>query len=291
MELVQEIELSAGRLRYRDHGEGPPVVFVHGLFADSRLWRKLEAPMVEAGLRFIAPDLPLGAHVVALNDDADLSPQGVANLLAAFIDGLDLHDVTLVATDTGGAIVQLLLAGGFDRVARVVLTPCDSFENFLPPSIRGLQVAARIPGAIALGSQALRASLVRGVIYRTLAKRGVPDEIAKDWTRPLLKDRAVRRNLAKFLSHIDHRDTVAAAERLRGFTKPVLLMWPRRAPYFPFAYAERWQRLLPETRLVEVTDSYTFVCEDQPEILAGELISFIAANTVAPADGKKGGRR
>jgi pimeloyl-ACP methyl ester carboxylesterase len=283
MASVREIELSGGQVRYRDTGDGPPVVFVHGVFVNASVWRKLEAPVVSAGLRFVAPDLPLGSHGIAMRADADMTPRGVAALLVEFLDSLDLRDVTIVATDTGGAIVQLLLAGGCDRIARVVLTPCDSFDNFLPRSIRSLQYGARVPGLLAIGSQPLRMRLVRRLIYGTLAKHGVPDEIAADWVRPLLGDRGVRRDLARFLSAIDYHDTLAAAEQLRGFDKAVLLVWPRRAPFFPFAYAERWAQLLPDARLVEVTDSYTFVCEDQPDTLARELTSFIAA-TGGPAD-------
>jgi pimeloyl-ACP methyl ester carboxylesterase len=292
MATVREVELSGGQVRYRDSGDGPPVVFVHGVFVNASVWRKLEPPVVSAGLRFVAPDLPLGSHGTAMRADADMTPRGVAGLLVEFLDALDLREVTVVATDTGGAIVQLLLAGGCDRIARVVLTPCDSFDNFFPPSIRILQYAARVPGLLAVGSQPLRVRLVRRLVYRTLAKHAVPDEIAADWVRPLLGDRGVRRDLARFLSAIDYHDTLAAADQLRGFDKPVLLVWPRRAPYFPFAHAERWAQLLPDARLVEVTDSYTFVCEDQPEFLARELISFIAATGVpANSNTAKGPRR
>lgn len=277
MAALKDIELSGGHVRYRDIGGGPPVVFVHGVFVDSTVWRKLEKPSISAGLRFIAPDLPLGSHIAPLRPDADVSPTGVATMIAEFLDTLDLREVTLVATDTGGAIVQLLLARGCDRVARVVLTPCDSFDNFLPPSIRMLQYAARVPGLIAAGAQLLRTRTVRATVYRTLAKHGVPDDITAGWIRPLLTNRGVRRDIARFLRTIDHHDTVTAAEQLRDFDKPVLLMWPRRAPYFPFAHAERWAQILPDARLVEVTDSYTFVSEDQPDLLARELITFIAA--------------
>jgi pimeloyl-ACP methyl ester carboxylesterase len=183
----------------------------------------------------------------------------------------------LVANDTGGAITQLLLVGGCDRVARVVLTPCDSFDNFLPPSIRILQYAARVPGMVVAGVQPLRARPLRRLVYRTLARHGVPDDITAAWIQPLLTDRGVRRDTARFLARIGHRETLAAAEQLRNFDKPVLLMWPRGAPNFPFTHAERWTRILPRARLVEVTDSYTFVSEDQPDVLASEIVSFIAA--------------
>ena len=61
---------------------------------------------------------------------------GIAALLTEFLDRLDLRDVTLVGVDTGGALVQLLMADGAPRVSRVVLASCDAFDNF-PPGLTG----------------------------------------------------------------------------------------------------------------------------------------------------------
>jgi pimeloyl-ACP methyl ester carboxylesterase len=70
-----------------------------------------------------------------MHDDADLSLRGVARLVAEFLDRLDLHDVRLVGTDTGGALVLVIGEGGA-RVGRVVLASCDAFDNF-PPGLTG----------------------------------------------------------------------------------------------------------------------------------------------------------
>jgi pimeloyl-ACP methyl ester carboxylesterase len=273
---LEEVELSAGRIQYRHDGDGPAVVFVHGVFVDSAVWRKLESPLSSAGFHTVAPTWPLGSHLLPMHANATVSPRAVAALVGEFLDVLDLRDVTLVASDTGGAIVQLLLASGcHDRIARVVLTPCDSFDNFLPPSIRILQYIARVPGLLTVGVQPLRSRFVRRLVYRTLAKHAVPDDIATAWIRPMLTSGEVRRDTARFLAAIDHRDTVAAASVLRSFDKPVLLVWPRGAPYFPFEHAQRWIQILPDARLVDAGDSFTFVSEDQPELLASEIVSFI----------------
>ena len=134
---MREIELSAGTIEYQDTGEGPAVVLLHGLMMDASLW---DGPIADlsADHRCLAPTLPLGAHRHAMRAGADLSLPGVARLVAEFLDRLDLRDVTLVGNDTGGALVQLLMAGGplaadgAARVGRVVLASCDAFDNFPP---------------------------------------------------------------------------------------------------------------------------------------------------------------
>lgn len=267
------IELSIGTIRYRDEGTGPPLVFVHGVFVDGGLWQPVTDRLRDR-FRCLTPDWPLGAHTAPTRPGADLHPRAVAKAIGEFLAALDLREVTLVGNDTGGALVQLLLADGCDRVSRVVLTPCDSFDNFLPPSIRVLQVAPRVPGLLALGGVLLRARWVQRLVYRTLAKGPAPDQALAGWMRPFSTDPAVRADAGRFLRGIDNADTLAAAERLAGLRAPVLLLWPRNAPFFPFRHAERWATILPDAKLVEVPDSRTFVCRDQPAFTADEIAAF-----------------
>lgn len=90
--------------------------------------------------RCITSDLPLGSHEIAMKADADLTIPGVARMVAEFVSALGLAHPTLVANDTGGAITQLVMTEHPDSVARVVLTSCDCFANFLPPLFRPLKV-------------------------------------------------------------------------------------------------------------------------------------------------------
>ncbi len=105
---THEVQLATGRIRYRERGDGPPVVFVHGLLVNADLWREVVPAVAAAGFRCLAPDWPLASHELAV-PDADLSPAGVAALVAEFFERLNLSDVTVVANDTGGAITQILM--------------------------------------------------------------------------------------------------------------------------------------------------------------------------------------
>ena len=84
-----EIDLPAGRIRYRDEGQGKPVVFVHGYLVDSRLWDGVVDNLGDR-CRCLAPDWPIGAQQMAMKPDADLSPYGIAATIAAFLEALDL---------------------------------------------------------------------------------------------------------------------------------------------------------------------------------------------------------
>ncbi|MDT4948972.1 MAG: hypothetical protein QOJ37_1567 [Pseudonocardiales bacterium] len=133
---MNEIELSAATIEYEDTGgAGPTVVLLHGLLMDGSLWAE---PISELAVdhRCVAPTLPMGGHRQAMPADADLSLPGIARLVIEFLERLDLHDVTLVGVDTGGALVQLIMSDGNARVGRVVLASCEAFDN-LPPGATG----------------------------------------------------------------------------------------------------------------------------------------------------------
>src|SRR6202451_3846054 len=162
MEPNASVDLRQGTVRYRDTGgDGEAIVFVHGLLVNGSLWRKVTPALQSAGYRCIAPDWPLGSHLPAMRPDADTTPRGVARLVADFLTALALSGATIVANDTGGAIAQLLVTEHPERVGRLVLTPCDCFENFLPPAFRPLQWIARVPGALTLVMQPMRVASVR----------------------------------------------------------------------------------------------------------------------------------
>jgi pimeloyl-ACP methyl ester carboxylesterase len=287
MENKLEIQLSAGTIEYQDTGgSGPVILFVHGLLASGGLWSAV-VPRLSPSTRCVVPELPLGGHTKPMPRDADLSPRAVAHLLAELIQKLDLNDVTVVGNDTGGAICQLLVTEHPDRIARLVLTPSDCFEYFFPPRFRPLQWLSRVPGGLSFALQPLRvpAILKSPLGFGDTVKSDIPSEAAKAMLEPYFTNRGVRRDAEKFVRKVSNKDTLAAAERLRDFDRPVLLAWAREDKFFPVRLAERLLERLPNGRLELIDDSYTFVPIDQPEKLAGLVREFVldgAREEVAP---------
>ncbi len=263
-------------------GDGPPVVFVHGVLANADLWQHVLPRAAAAGLRCIAVDWPLGSHELPA-PDADLTPPGVANLIAELLDALDLHDVTVVGNDSGGALTQILITTHPERVGRVLLTPSDSFERFFPPLFAALPIVARVPGLAWLLTQSLRARWAQRlpIAYGWLTKHPMADDVVDSFLVPSRKHRAIRNDLRRFLMGVNKRHTLAAAERLSTFERPVLLAWAREDRVFPISLAERLAERLPNARIVPVDDSLTFLPLDQPEVLADLLVEFVGRDAAA----------
>ena len=282
---LKEIGLPQGTIRYRDTGSGEPIVFVHGLLVDGRLWRDV-TPLLEDEFRCIVPDLPLGSHTSPVAEGTDLSPPGLARIVADLLDALELDRVTLVGNDTGGAICQLVATRHPERLARLVLTPCDAYEDFLPPAFRPLQWAAHVPGLPAALFQPFRLGAVRGspLGFGWLIKRRPLDsDLLESWLRPSLEDAAVRRDAVEILRRIDNRFTLEAAERLREFDRPALIAWATEDRFFKLRNGERLADAIPDARLERIEDARTFVPLDQPKRLAELIAAFIRETPAAPA--------
>jgi pimeloyl-ACP methyl ester carboxylesterase len=281
---MPQIDLSAGVIEYQDSGTpGSTIVLLHGFMMDASLW-DLVIPELSEHYRCLAPTLPLGAHRQAMRSEADLSLQGVAALVSEFMDRLDLHDITLVGNDTGGAIVQLLMGDGAPRVARVVLASCEAFDNF-PPGLTGktLFLAGKLPPRLfGVFMQQLRLRPVRRlpIAFGWLTKRG--DATTARWIRPTLRQHAIRRDTVRALRAAAAEPDLMnnAAKLLPNFDRPVLLAWATHDRVMPIDHAHRLADLLPKARLVEVEDSYTLVALDQPARFA-ELVSGFVTHSVS----------
>jgi pimeloyl-ACP methyl ester carboxylesterase len=271
----QGVELPQGTVEYRTTGTGPTVVLLHGLLVDGSLWREV-VPRLAPDFRVVVPELPLGCHRSPLRRDADVAPPGVARLVADFLAALELDDVTLVGNDTGGAIAQLVAAHHPERIGRLVLTPCDTYENFLPAMFRPLQWIAYVPPLMTAGLQGMRLRALRLApsAFGWLMKRP-DDSLVKSWVAATLASRGARRDAMKLLRGISKRQTLEAAERLRSFERPVLLAWAPEDKFFKFSYAERLASDIPNARLERIEDARSFVPVDQP-VRTAELIAAFA---------------
>jgi pimeloyl-ACP methyl ester carboxylesterase len=274
---MPEVELSAGVIEYGDTGgDLPPTVFIPGLAMDGRLWDGVIAEL-RSRYRCLTPTMPFGAHRRAMKVDADLSLRGMGRIVAEFLERLDLRDVVLCFNDWGGA--QTMIAdGGDERVGKLVLVSCETEGNY-PPGLAGQAawVSAKLPGGFSVMRQTLLRPRLRQLpfVFGQMSKRGVPDELLRDWLEPL-KRPEIRRDLRKYAGDVRRgkRDIRAATPALRSFDRPVLVVWDREGKMMPNAEGRRLAEPFPNSRYVELPDCYTLIPIDQPVALAREIRNF-----------------
>jgi pimeloyl-ACP methyl ester carboxylesterase len=279
---MNTIELPHGRLSYRATGPedstAPPVVFVHAFLVDGSVWSPVAALLATQGIRSFAPDWPLGAHRTPMHRDADQSPRGVASQVIAFLDALDLHDVTLVGSDTGGALAQYALDTDRSRIGRVVFLNCDAFDTFPPfpfsmffSLLRG-NVRMRM-NLLPMRSRAFRHSpLGLGLLANELDA-----DQTRSWIEPSLTDREIREDAVRFLKTMDRHELLEVSTRMQHIDVPVRVVWGMADRAFKPALGRRLAGVFPSGEFIEVAGARTFVQLDEPAVVADSIATLAGA--------------
>lgn len=272
------IELSNGTVHYRvagpEESAAPPVVFVHAFLTDGALWTRVADRLAERGIRSYAPDWPLGAHPVAMNPAADLSPRGIARQILEFLAALDLDAVTLVGNDTGGALCQFAVDEDPRRIGRLVLTNCDGLDVFPPAAFKPLFALLRSErrARFLAGQMRIRPLRQSWLGFGMLA-HDLPAELTRTWIEPALRDDGVVRDLTRFLKAVDPDDLADVSTRLDRFPGPVTLVWGTGDRAFTTKLGRRLRERFRAAAFVPVPKARTFVSLDAPRQLADEIVA------------------
>lgn len=273
-----EVPTSCGTVRVFSAGQGEPIVFQHGVLVNANLWRDV-IPRLSTRFRCITIDLPLGSHELPAH--GELSPPALAKVITEVIEAVAKEPVTLVGNDTGGALTQIVAVNRPDLVKRLVLTSCDSYDRFPPALFKPLfSLGANVPGAISLLLGPMRWRPLRRlpIAYGWLASGKIDPRAEDSYILPAASSAEVRANLRTALKGISTEHTMAAAEKFRDFTAPVLIAWSRNDRFFLPSDAGRLEAGFPNAKIRWIENSRTFSAEDQPAELATAISEFATAS-------------
>jgi pimeloyl-ACP methyl ester carboxylesterase len=261
-----------GNIAYEERGEGPPALFVHGVFLNGHLWRHVVERVADLR-RCIAVDLMAHGGTVTAPDQ-DLTFTAQAEMLEAFCDALKLAQVDLVANDSGAGISQIFAARHPERIRSLTLTNSDTHDNWPPPAFQQT-VALATQNQLALVG---RKMLVDVEFARTIFSRAyehpgnISAETFRTYLEPVFASDDAARNLERFIASQDCRHTVAVEPLLRRLGAPTLVVWGTDDVFFPVKWAYWLRDTIPGCeKVIEVDGARLFFPEERPEALARPL--------------------
>ena len=283
---MNRITLHGYDLSYVDVGQGPAVVFVHGLMSSHRTWGTQPERLARRH-RVVAPDLY--GHGESDKPVGDYSLGAHAATLRDLFDALDIRSATLVGHSLGGGIAMQFAYLFPDRVDGIVLVSSGGLGPELHPLLR----AATLPGSEFV-LPVLASGWVHNVgdtalkIWSMTGLPGISPSSSEAWqSLTSLADGDTRRAfLATSRSVIDmHGQTVSARNRLGGIAGlPTLLLWGGSDKMIPSSHVEAAREELPASR-VEIFDrAGHFPHLDEPDRFAQVLEEFMLTGVQAPAD-------
>jgi 2-hydroxy-6-oxo-octa-2,4-dienoate hydrolase len=136
--MERSLRVGGLNVRYLEHGEGAPVILLHGasLGSSADVWARNLAPLAAHRLRVIAPDLP---GFGGTDNPPDHSVGFRRRFVPAFMDALDIPRASLIGHSQSGRVAVDLAIGEPQRVAKVVVLGTGSL---LPPLPGGSELPA-----------------------------------------------------------------------------------------------------------------------------------------------------
>jgi haloalkane dehalogenase len=272
---LDEVKVDGRTLAFREAGEGPAVLLLHGWPTSSFLWRNV-MPAIARERRVLALDLP-GFGASDKPTDVTYGYDFFTGAVGGFVDALELDDVALGLHDLGGPIGMRFALDNPDRVRAVALTNTLLYPEDMTEMLTQFVEALQTPGLRErfTGAQGLEAALRLG----TTAESSASDETIAGIVGPFASDED-RLALAKAGSDIEDAGTVALARDLPGLRVPIRMVYGDQDRILESigATVERLQRDLPQAEVTALDGLGHFLQEDDPERV-GELLAEFFART------------
>src|SRR3954464_5302621 len=248
------------RMHYVDEGDGAPVVCFHGEPTWAYLYRKVARPMIDAGHRFVAVDMPGFGRSDKPTDRGWYSYDRHVEYVARVLDGLDLSDATVVVQDWGGPVGLRWAVEHADRVARLVVLNTGLFTGRVSKGFMAWRdFAERTP------------DLPIGRIIQGGTTTDLPPEVVAAYDAPFptpqSKAGAQRFPLLVPLTPDDPGavEMLAVRDALADWDKPARVAFSDTDPVFPYpAAGEQFTALLPTAgEQIRIEGAAHFLQEDR----------------------------
>ena len=267
--VQRTVQTPSGSIAYAEAGAGPVALFVHGVTINKHYWRHQLAGLSDVR-RVIAVDL-LAHGDTEIAPDQDVSVTANAEMLRHFLDALEIGQVDLVGTDSGGGVAQIFAAKNPARIRSLVLTNCGTHTNWPPEAF--LPVVEL--GKTGQMGSALRAMVADKSVWRSPAALGpayndpncATDADIDTYLRPFLRSEQRTRDLERFLAAFDNKHSLQVEPELRQLKAPALIVWGTDDVYFPTKWAYFLAGLLPNAKdPIELEGARIFFPEERPEV-------------------------
>ena len=257
---------------------GPPLLMVHGIPTNSRLWRHVQRHLSDRYRTYAMDMIGYGQSDMPL-DDFEHTLSNQAEAIRATIEALDLEgEVVLVGHDHGGGACQIMASRYLGHISRLALFDPVVFDYWPVLEVEGFndqvgadedtlalamkQAAATFPGLLRTGSYE----------KNTFTDKSVKENYLGFWARgPGLTG---MKSLVKICSEPTNEETLSVDHS--KITCPTLICWASHDAWMPVeAGRQLKQAIAGPTRFQVIERAGHYVQEDRPDVVAECLDDFV----------------
>ncbi len=271
----RRLQTPFGDIAFTDRGEGPAALFLHGFPLNGFQWRGI-IDRVEDVRRCIAPD-SLGLGFTRVAEGQGVAPTDQVDMLLDLMDRLDIRTFDLIASDSGGAVAQLLMLRSPERVRTVLLANCDVEPDSPPPALLPVLEMARQGTFTDLWlapwftDKALARSRT-GLGGQTYSRpQDLSDAAIETYLGPLIYSPARKALVNAYAVALDPNPLAGVEAGLKQLSIPVRIVWGMSDDIFSPADPDYLDRILPGSRGVRrAPEGKLFFPEEYPDGMAEE---------------------
>lgn len=267
--------VDGARIHFVDHGEGRPVLLVHGNPTWSFLWRKVIARLPDDRVRVIAPDL-IG---LGLSDKphspAEHTLDMHVSVIAKLVESLNLQEMTISGQDWGGPVAAGVAARAPGRVRAAVFANTAILEPKKPLRTTPFHMISHVPVLSDLLFRGLNFPVP--ILNRAQGDRssiGPIEKRAYAWPLGSWRDRAAPLGMARMVPNRNNHPSICVLEDTdrwaRWFKGPTALVWGLRDPILGRAL-HRLREAMPHAKVVETQGGH-FIQEEASKEIADAIL-------------------
>jgi pimeloyl-ACP methyl ester carboxylesterase len=246
---LRSITVHDARVNYVEMGDGPPVIFIHGLAGCWQNWLE-NIPRFAERHRVVAVDLSGFGHSELPREE--ISIPGYGRFIDAFLGEIGIEKATLVGNSMGGFIAAETAISHPSRVEKLVLVSAaggPALRERNDASQARVMRAARMLAPIAAAAIARREHLIRRPRLRRMLLLKVarhPELIEPE----LCYEVASGGGKPGFLDALQAILDYDFEHRIGEISCPTLIIWGRNDEIVPVEDAYEYERLIPDSRKV-----------------------------------------
>lgn len=264
------------RIAHGVHGNGEPVILIHGTPSSSYIWRNIVPPLVAAGYKVHVYDLlGFGLSERPWNPEVDTSVTGQVPILEGLLRHWKLDEFHLIAHDIGGGVAQRFGVQSPGRLRSLTMIDTVSFDSW-PSSRTKQQMQNGLERLIKAGDDEHRQHF-RDWLLSTVHSPDGLDETALGTYLDFISGPIGQGSLFQHqVRHYKPLHTQDVAESLHELGRlPVQLIWGADDAWQVVDWAHRLHEAIPGSELHVLENCGHFAMEDQPEQISGLLVDFL----------------
>jgi pimeloyl-ACP methyl ester carboxylesterase len=267
-QLQQETTLEGLKVSYFLHGEGFPLLLIHGIPVWGYLWKDCLEQLAQH-YQLIIPDL-VGYGYSDQRDCFDRSIKVQARILAKLLEQLGVEALFVAGHDIGGAVAQRFVVDHATKVRKWALIDSVLYDSWpADPMVKlgNPKLHYRTQGAEL--AQKFIARLPDDFYHRAKATK----ELLEGWMAPYASEEG-KLSLIRNAAALNTNHTMELLEDLSQLELPLLLLWGSEDQYQPLTSAERFVTEFPGAQLKVIADANHFLPLEKGAEVAQVLSEF-----------------